>query len=146
MLKEKTAVKAGEIVDAAVMSRNALAAFVQAQIADAKAKGVLFSLHLKATMMKVSDPIMFGVVVEEFYKDVLAKHADVLKQAGFDPNNGIGDLYARLPQLPEATQKPSRPTRCRVRQAPGPPWSIPTRASPTCMCPATSSSMPRCRR
>jgi len=105
VLKEKTAVKAGEIVDAAVMSRSALAAFVQAQIADAKAKGVLFSLHLKATMMKVSDPIMFGVVVEEFYKDVLAKHADVLKQAGFDPNNGIGDLYARLPQLPEATQE-----------------------------------------
>jgi len=105
VLKEKTAVKAGEIVDAAVMSRNALAAFVQAQIADAKANGVLFSLHLKATMMKVSDPIMFGVVVEEFYKDVLAKHADVLKQAGFDPNNGIGDLYARLPQLPEATQE-----------------------------------------
>ncbi len=105
VLKEKTAVKAGEIVDAAVMSRSALAAFVQAQIADAKAKGVLFSLHLKATMMKVSDPIMFGVVVEEFYKDVLAKHADVLKQAGFDANNGIGDLYARLPQLPEATQE-----------------------------------------
>ncbi len=105
VLKEKTAVKAGEIVDAAVMSRNALASFVQAQIADAKAKGVLFSLHLKATMMKVSDPIMFGVVVEEFYKDVLAKHAEVLKQAGFDPNNGIGDLFARLPQLPEATQE-----------------------------------------
>ncbi len=105
VLKEKTAVKAGEIVDAAVMSRNALASFVQVQIADAKAKGVLFSLHLKATMMKVSDPIMFGVVVEEFYKDVLAKHADVLKQAGFDPNNGIGDLYARLPQLPEALQE-----------------------------------------
>ncbi len=105
VLKEKTAVKAGEIVDAAVMSRSALASFVQAQIADAKAKGVLFSLHLKATMMKVSDPIMFGVVVEEFYTDVLAKHADVLKQAGFDPNNGIGDLYARLPQLPEALQE-----------------------------------------
>jgi isocitrate dehydrogenase len=104
VLKEKTAVKAGEVVDASVMSRSALASFVQAQIADAKAKGVLFSLHLKATMMKVSDPIMFGVVVEEFYKDVLAKHADVLKQAGFDPNNGIGDLYARLPQLPQATQ------------------------------------------
>ena len=104
VLKEKTAVTVGEIVDASVMSRNALAAFVQAQIADAKAQGVLFSLHLKATMMKVSDPIMFGVVVEEFYKDVLAKYADVLRQAGFDANNGIGDLYARLPQLPEATQ------------------------------------------
>ncbi len=104
VLKKKTAVTVGEIVDASVMSRNALAAFVQEQIADAKAQGVLFSLHLKATMMKVSDPIMFGVVVEEFYKDVLAKYADVLRQAGFDANNGIGDLYARLPQLPEATQ------------------------------------------
>ena len=104
VLKEKTAVKAGEIVDAAVMSRKALAAFIGEQIADAKAQGVLFSLHLKATMMKVSDPIMFGVAVNEFYKDVLTKHADVLKQAGFDANNGIGDLAARLPSLPEATR------------------------------------------
>jgi isocitrate dehydrogenase len=69
VLKEKTAVKAGEIIDAAVMSRKALAAFIGEQIADAKAQGVLFSLHLKATMMKVSDPIMFGVR-QEFYKDV----------------------------------------------------------------------------
>jgi len=103
-LKDNIAVQAGEIVDAAVMSRAALARFVDAQIAEAKARGVLFSLHLKATMMKVSDPIMFGVVVGEFYKDVLAKHADALKQIGFDRNNGIGDLYARLGQLPEATQ------------------------------------------
>ncbi len=105
VLKEKTAVKAGEIVDASVMSRRALASFIDAQVADAKAQGVLFSLHLKATMMKVSDPIMFGVVVEEFYKDVLAKHAAALKEVGFDANNGIGDLYARLPQLPDATQE-----------------------------------------
>ncbi|KRG65586.1 isocitrate dehydrogenase [Stenotrophomonas humi] len=105
VLKEKTAVKVGEIVDASVMSRKALASFIDAQVADAKAQGVLFSLHLKATMMKVSDPIMFGVVVEEFYKDVLAKHAAALKEVGFDANNGIGDLYARLPQLPEATQE-----------------------------------------
>ena len=105
VLKPRTALLAGEIIDGAVMSRRALASFIDAQIADAKQQGVLFSLHLKATMMKVSDPIMFGVVVEEFYKDVLAKHADVLKQAGFDPNNGIGDLYARLPQLPEALQE-----------------------------------------
>ncbi|MBA2079793.1 NADP-dependent isocitrate dehydrogenase [Rhodanobacter sp. PCA2] len=104
LLKDKLALKAGEIVDASVMSRKALAAFVDAQIADAKAKGVLFSLHLKATMMKVSDPIMFGVAVGEFYKDVLTKHADALKQAGFNPNNGIGDLYARLDGLPAATQ------------------------------------------
>jgi isocitrate dehydrogenase len=104
VLKDSVKVQAGEIVDAAVMSRRALAAFVAAQIADAKAQGVLFSLHLKATMMKVSDPIMFGVVVNEFYKDALAKHAAVLDQAGFDANNGIGDLYSRLSALPEATQ------------------------------------------
>ncbi|THD05178.1 NADP-dependent isocitrate dehydrogenase [Rhodanobacter lindaniclasticus] len=104
VLKPKTALLAGEIIDAAVMSRRALAAFIDAQIADAKQRGVLFSLHLKATMMKVSDPIMFGVAVGEFYRDVLTKHADALKQAGFNPNNGIGDLYARLGTLPEATQ------------------------------------------
>jgi isocitrate dehydrogenase len=102
VLKEKTAVQAGEIVDAAVMSKRALASFVQAQIADARQQGVLFSLHLKATMMKVSDPIMFGVVVGAFYQDVLDKHAEALKQVGFDPNNGIGDLYARIGALPDA--------------------------------------------
>ncbi|MGN6235240.1 NADP-dependent isocitrate dehydrogenase [Dyella sp.] len=104
VLKEKVAVKAGEIVDAAVMSRAALARFVDAEIARVKDEGALFSLHLKATMMKVSDPIMFGVVVGEFYKDALARHADALKQIGFDRNNGIGDLYARLGTLPQAQQ------------------------------------------
>ena len=104
VLKEKTAVKAGEIIDAAVMSRNALRSFIEAQIADAKAKNVLFSVHLKATMMKVSDPIIFGQVVAVFYKDALGKHADALKQVGFDPNNGIGDLYARIKTLPADTQ------------------------------------------
>jgi isocitrate dehydrogenase len=86
------------------MSRRALASFIDTQIADAKQRGVLFSLHLKATMMKVSDPIMFGVAVGEFYKDVLTRHADALQQIGFNPNNGIGDLYARLGSLPEAQQ------------------------------------------
>ncbi|KAF1704618.1 NADP-dependent isocitrate dehydrogenase [Pseudoxanthomonas kaohsiungensis] len=104
VLKEKVAVKAGEIVDASTMSRKALAAFVAAQVADAKAQGVLFSLHLKATMMKVSDPIMFGVVVSEFYKDALARHAEALASVGFSPDNGIGDLYARIASLPEAQQ------------------------------------------
>ncbi|WP_347558735.1 NADP-dependent isocitrate dehydrogenase [Robbsia sp. KACC 23696] len=100
VLKEKTSVKAGEIIDSAVMSKNKLRAFIDAEIADAKQKGVLLSLHLKATMMKVSDPIMFGHVVTEFYKDVLTKHADVLKQVGVNVNNGIGDLYAHLADLP----------------------------------------------
>ncbi|MEN4905095.1 NADP-dependent isocitrate dehydrogenase [Luteimonas sp. TWI1437] len=103
-LRDPVKVQAGEIVDAAVLSRKALATFVAAQIADAKAQGVLFSLHLKATMMKVSDPIMFGVVVGEFYRDVLAKYADALAKVGFDPNNGIGDLYARIQSLPQDQQ------------------------------------------
>ncbi|WP_266180468.1 NADP-dependent isocitrate dehydrogenase [Dyella humicola] len=104
VLKENTALKDGEIIDAAVMSKKALASFIDAQIEDAKKQGVLFSLHLKATMMKVSDPIMFGVVVTEFYKDVLSKHADALKNIGFDPNNGIGDLYARIGGLAKEQQ------------------------------------------
>ena len=103
-LRDPVKVQEGEIVDAARMSRNALAAFLAEQIEDAKAQGVLFSLHLKATMMKVSDPIMFGVAVQEFYRPVLEKHADALKQAGFDRNNGIGDLYSRLDSMPADTQ------------------------------------------
>jgi isocitrate dehydrogenase len=104
VLKEGIKVRAGEIVDAAVMSRRALAAFIDAQIANARASGVLFSVHFKATMMKVSDPIMFGVVVEEFFRDVLSAHGDALKQAGFNPNNGLGDLYACLAKMPEEQQ------------------------------------------
>ncbi|MFS8063199.1 MAG: NADP-dependent isocitrate dehydrogenase, partial [Luteimonas sp.] len=100
MLKTGIAVQAGELIDAAVMDTKQLAGFVDAQIADAKRQDVLFSLHLKATMMKISDPIMFGVVVKRFYRDVLEKHAAALEQIGFDPNNGIGDLMARLSQLP----------------------------------------------
>lgn len=104
VLKEKTPVKAGEIIDAAVLSTAKLKSFLQAQIDDAKTTGVLFSVHLKATMMKVSDPVIFGHVVSVFYKDVLARHADALKQAGFDANNGIGDLYAKIQSLPADQQ------------------------------------------
>ena len=104
VLKEKTAVQAGEIIDCSVMSKKALRQFVAAEIEDAKKQGVLFSVHLKATMMKVSDPIMFGQIVAEFYKDALEKHADVLKEIGFNLNNGIGDLYARIKALPADQQ------------------------------------------
>ncbi|CAN7368053.1 NADP-dependent isocitrate dehydrogenase [Pseudomonas umsongensis] len=104
VLKEKTSVQAGEILDCAVMSKNALRAFIAAEIESAKAQGVLLSVHLKATMMKVSDPIMFGQIVAEFYKDALAKHADVLAQIGFNLNNGIGDLYSRIKALPAEQQ------------------------------------------
>ncbi|WP_248768852.1 NADP-dependent isocitrate dehydrogenase [Pseudomonas sp. MWU12-2345] len=104
VLKEKTNVQAGEILDCAVLSKNALRSFIAAEIEDAKQQGVLLSVHLKATMMKVSDPIMFGQIVAEFYKDALAKHADVLEQIGFNLNNGIGDLYARIKTLPAEQQ------------------------------------------
>ena len=102
VLKEKTSLKAGEVIDAAVMSRKELRKFYEEQIQDAKKKEVLFSLHLKATMMKVSDPIMFGHAVSVFFKDVLETHAAVIKEIGFDPNNGLGDLYTRIKNLPEA--------------------------------------------
>ena len=104
VLKEKTKVLAGEIIDCAALSKNALRAFVAAEIEDAKQQGVLFSVHLKATMMKVSDPIMFGQIVAEFYEQALTKHATVLEQVGFNLNNGIGDLYARIKSLPADQQ------------------------------------------
>ena len=104
VLKERVALQAGEIIDAATMSIPALERFVDAQLADAKATGVLFSLHLKATMMKVSDPVIFGAAVRRFYAPVLEKHAAALDAAGFDADNGIGDLYARLPSLPDDVQ------------------------------------------
>lgn len=104
VLKKKTTVQAGEILDCAVMSKNALRAFIAAEIESAKAQGVLLSVHLKATMMKVSDPIMFGQIVAEFYKDALTKHAAVLAEIGFNLNNGIGDLYARIKALPAEQQ------------------------------------------
>ena len=102
VLKQKTALKAGEVIDAAVMSRRALRAFYAEQIEDAKNKGVLLSLHLKATMMKISDPIMFGHAVTVFFKDVFDKHAAVIKELGVNVNNGFGDLLAKIAKLPEA--------------------------------------------
>ncbi len=105
VLKAETAVQADEVIDAAVMRASALRAFFEAQIQDAKDQGVLFSLHLKATMMKVSDPILFGHAVSVYYRDVFAKHADAFAELGIDPNNGIGEIYAKIAGLPEAQQE-----------------------------------------
>lgn len=102
VLKEKTPLLAGEIIDTSVMNVRSLRNFFEAQIADAKATGVLLSLHLKATMMKVSDPIMFGHAVTVFYKEVFEKHAALIKELGVNVNNGLGDLYAKIQKLPEA--------------------------------------------
>ena len=102
VLKEKTPLKAGEVIDATFMSRRALREFLEAEMEDAKKTGVLFSLHLKATMMKVSDPKIFGHAVSVYFKDVFEKHGPVLNNLGVDPDNGLGDLYAKIKTLPEA--------------------------------------------
>jgi isocitrate dehydrogenase len=102
VLKDKTPLKAGEILDATFMSKNALGAFYAQQIARAKKEGILFSLHLKATMMKVSDPIMFGLAVRVFFKDLFTKHAATLARLGVDLNNGFGDLVEKIQTLPAA--------------------------------------------
>jgi isocitrate dehydrogenase len=100
VLKEKLALQAGEILDGTFLSAKALRKFIQEQIDDAKAKGVLFSVHLKATMMKISDPIIFGHFVEVFYKDVFEKHAATFKELGVNPDLGMGDLYLKIAKLP----------------------------------------------
>ncbi len=104
VLKDKLKVSAGEIVDGTFMSKNALRAFYAEQIEKAKKEGLLLSLHLKATMMKVSDPVLFGHAVSVFFEDVFAKHAETFKQLGVNPNMGLGDLYAKIKSLPEAKQ------------------------------------------
>jgi len=102
VLKKKLDLQEGEVVDATVMNVRALRKFYEEQIEDAKKSGVLLSLHLKATMMKISDPIMFGHAVSVYYKDVFDKHAAVFKELGVNPNNGLGDLYVKIRKLPEA--------------------------------------------
>ncbi len=110
VLKEKTPLKAGEIFDATFMSKAALVSFLQDQIARAKVDGTLFSLHLKATMMKVSDPILFGHAVKVFFKDVIEKYADDIAALGVDFNNGWGDFMAKIQTLPPRSRPRSRPT------------------------------------
>lgn len=101
VLKESTPLLDSEVIDAAVMNRDALREFIADAMNEAASNNVLLSLHLKATMMKVSDPIMFGHAVTVYYQDVFEKHADVFDKIGVDPNNGIGDVYARLSELPD---------------------------------------------
>jgi isocitrate dehydrogenase len=102
VLKDGLKLSAGEILDATFMSRTALVSFLESTVADAKSKGALWSIHLKATMMKVSDPIIFGHAVRAFFKPVFEKHAAALAKAGVDVNNGFGDLVAKIAALPEA--------------------------------------------
>ena len=101
VLKDDLPVLAGEIVDATVMSRDALVSFLGEQMAEAQARGVLFSLHLKATMMKVSDPIIFGHAVKVYFRDVFSTYGDTLAKVGANPNNGLGSVLAATAELPE---------------------------------------------
>jgi len=105
VLKPKVPLQAGEVIDATFMSKRALRQFIEEQIEDAKKKGVLFSIHMKATMMKISDPKIFGHAVTVYYKDVFEKHGETLKKLGVDPDNGIGDLYVKIKGLPDDQRK-----------------------------------------
>lgn len=100
LLKSATALKAGEVIDSSVMNLNALKAFAKKEIADAKAKGILLSVHLKATMMKVSDPIIFGAIVEVYFEDVFKKYTDLFKELNIDTKNGLSDVYAKIAEHP----------------------------------------------
>ncbi|OGU11873.1 MAG: isocitrate dehydrogenase (NADP(+)) [Geobacteraceae bacterium GWC2_58_44] len=104
VLKEKLPLQAGEVLDGSFMNVRALRKFIGEQIEEAKAQGVLFSVHLKATMMKISDPIIFGHFVSVFYQDVFEKHAATFKELGVNPDLGMGDLYAKIKSLPAAAQ------------------------------------------
>lgn len=104
LLRKAMPLLAGEVLDATVLHIRALEKFIAEQMEDAKKKGVLFSVHLKATMMKVSDPVMFGAVVRVFLKDVFEKYAELFRELGIDPNNGIGDLYKRIAGNPKEAE------------------------------------------
>ncbi len=105
VLKPKIALQAGEVIDATFMSARVLRQFLEEQIEEAKKQGVLFSLHMKATMMKVSDPKIFGHAVRVYYKDVFEKHKDTFQKLGVDPDNGLGDVYAKIKSLPDDQRK-----------------------------------------
>ncbi len=104
-LKDKLALHAGDVLDATMMSRQALRRFLQEQIHDARQHGMMLSLHMKATMMKVSDPIIFGHAVTVYFEDVCKKHDAVFTKLGVNPNNGLGDVYAKIDALPAAQQE-----------------------------------------
>jgi isocitrate dehydrogenase len=118
-LKPSVTLEAGEVLDATFMSKRALVAFLREQVADAKRSGVLFSLHLKATMMKVSDPVIFGHAVRAYFDDVFTKHAGALERLAVDPDNGLGDLFAKVAKAPEA-ERAAIDTAVKAALASGP--------------------------
>ena len=145
MLKPSIPVLAGEVVDATVMRVAALREFLTAQIARAQAEDVLFSVHLKATMMKVSDPIIFGHVVRAFFPALFDEFGDVLAAADISPNDGLGTLLPASAKLPEGAAIAAA-VEAGLAAARRSRWSTPIEASPTCTCRPMSSSTRRCRR
>ena len=139
VLKDGVAVTEGDVLGASMMSRRALTDSSRNRSPTPRSKGVLLSLHLKATMMKVSDPIMFGHAVTMYYKDVFDKHAATFDSLGVDPDNGIGDVYKKIQTSARRhSAQPSRPTSSRLRDAPATrDGRFRARESPTCMCRAT---------
>ena len=147
VLKDGLALLEGEIIDGTYMSKKALVEFLREQVSDAKAAGILFSLHMKATMMKVSDPIIFGHAVRVFFSELFEKHGAKLAELGANPRNGFGDIVARVPSFRRPSGQRSRPrSKPRTPTAPASRWSTRIEASPTSTSRATSSSTPRCRR
>ena len=123
----------GEVIDASVMSCSSLRSFLTEQLSEAVEQDVLFSLHMKATMMKVSDPIIFGHCVEAYLGELLEKHGETLKNTGFNPNNGLSDFYRVLDTLdPEIQIARLSPTSRKLSKNALPsPWSIRTKELPT---------------
>ena len=127
VLKKDIALEEGEIIDAAFMSKDSLQSFLEQEIEDSRERNILFSLHLKATMMKVSDPIIFGHAVKVFFKDVFSKYEQQFMELGVDPNNGVGDVYSKIENLPDS-ERLSRSICCAVTKiARRWRWSTPTK-------------------
>jgi len=147
VLKDGLKLLEGEVLDASKMSIKELNKFFETEIADCKAKDILLSLHMKATMMKVSDPIMFGYCVKAYFKDLFTKHAATFAELGVNVNNGFGDVVAKIEKLPEAKKKEIEADieACYAKQ-PKLAMVDSNTASPTCTSPVTSSSTPPCHR
>jgi isocitrate dehydrogenase len=146
VLKPKLSLLAGEIIDSMFMSKKALCEFYERELEDCRQAGILFSLHVKATMMKVSHPIVFGHCVKIYYKEAFEKHAKLFEELGINVNNGMVNLYEKIKTLPNRSATRSNATSTPARNIGRVwRWSIRRRASRTSIRRMTSSSMPRCR-
>ena len=144
ILKPKVSLLDREVIDSMFMSKKALLEFYEKEIEDARKTGVMFSLHVKATMMKVSHPIVFGHCVKIFYKDAFAKHAKTFEELGVNVNNGMVDLYTKIEPAQSQRTRSSATCTPATSTAPSWPWWTRPRASPTSTRPTTSSSTPPC--